>query len=208
MTRILIIDDHAIVREGMRILIGDFYPKAELLEAHNESSALEQLKLQSFDMVILDVQMPASNSFALLNFIKTQHRSAKVLVFSMGSETLYGKRFIKAGADGYLSKEASRAEIKKALETIAVGKKYLSESLMQALLSDYSDNENKSPFSRLSQREFEITDLMLAGLTVTQIAERTNLQVSTIGTYKTRIFEKLQVTNILQLKELASAYQI
>lgn len=208
MTSILIIDDHEVVRKGLKILIGDFYPHAVLKEAHDEASALKQLKAQSFDLVFMDVQMPESNSFGLLTYIKTHHSHSRVLVFSMGSETLYGKRFLKAGADGYLSKEATWSDIRKAMETVAQGKKYISESLAQVLVAELSDTENPNPFSLLSPREFEIADLMLKGLTISEIARSVNLQVSTVGTYKYRIFEKLQITNLLQLKELSLVYQV
>ena len=120
----------------------------------------------------------------------------------MSSETLYGKRFIKAGADGYLSKDASVEEVKKAIETVLNGRRYLSADLMDAFIGE----EQKNPFNTLSDREFEIASLLLTGLSIIEIASKIHLQPSTVGTYKARIFEKLHVSNILQLKEQAALY--
>lgn len=120
----------------------------------------------------------------------------------MSSETLYGKRFIKAGADGYLSKDGSVDEVKKAIETVLNGRRYISANLMDAFIGE----EQKNPFNTLSDREFEIASLLLTGLSINEIAGKIHLQSSTVGTYKARIFEKLNVSNILQLKEQAALY--
>lgn len=203
MSTFLIADDHEIVRRGLRLLITDFYPGSQMLEAYNGDTTIAQLKQNKCTLVILDVQMPNTNSFDLLEYIVKFHPDTKVLVFSMSSETLYGKRFIKAGANGYLSKDASVEDVKKAIETVLSGRRYISADLMDAFVGDAENN----PFTTLSDREFEIAKLLLTGISINEIATQIHLQPSTVGTYKARIFEKLNISNILQLKELAALYQ-
>jgi DNA-binding NarL/FixJ family response regulator len=206
MKNFLVVDDHAIVRHGLKLLIADFYPGTEIIEAQNEVAAIEILKSVPFDLVFLDIQMPGSNSFDVLNFIISRQPNAKVLIYSMGSQTLYGKSLIKAGAHGYLSKDAPMSEIQKAMATVLDGKKYISQELLGVLVDDLANGEPTNPFLKLSPRETEITNFLLQGLSVSEISSRVNLQTSTVGTYKSRIFEKLDVTNLIQLKEIATLY--
>jgi len=206
MKNLLIVDDHEIVRHGLKLLITDFYPETEIFEAQNEVVAIEVLKKVSFDLVFLDVQMPGSNCFDILNFIISRQPNAKVLIYSMGSQTLYGKSLIKAGAHGYLSKDAPMSEIQKAMATVLDGKKYISQELLAVLVDNITNGVPTNPFLKLSPRETEMTTFLLQGLSVSEISSRVNLQTSTVGTYKSRIFEKLDVTNIIQLKEIATLY--
>src|SRR5690242_10424914 len=202
MNTFLIADDHEIVRQGLKLLIADFYPGAQIVEAFNGDTTMAKLKQHKCTIVILDVQMPNTNSLDLVEYITAFHPETKILIFSMSSETLYGKRFIKAGAQGYLSKDASVEEVKKAIETVLSGRRYISANLMDAFVEE----EQNNPFTTLSDREFEIAKLLLTGLSINEIANQIHLQPSTVGTYKARIFEKLHVSNILQLKELAALY--
>jgi DNA-binding NarL/FixJ family response regulator len=157
-------------------------------------------------MVILDIRLPHTNSFDLLEYIVNMHPKTKVLIFSMSSEGIYGKRAITAGAHGYLSKESSLQELKKAIFTILENKSYISGQLLDNLLNEVVQKNIINPFNSLSRREFEITTLLLSGLSITEIAEKVHLQTSTIGTYKSRIFDKLGVSNLIHLKELAAVY--
>ena len=202
MSTFLIADDHEIVRQGLKLLIADFYPGAQIVEAHDGDSTLAQLKQTKCTLVVLDIQMPNTNSLDLVEYIIAFHPDTKILIFSMSSETLYGKRFIKAGAHGYLSKDASVDEVKKAIETVLNGRRYMSADLMDTFVGE----EQQNPFITLSDREFEIAKLLLTGLSINEIASQIHLQPSTVGTYKARIFEKLHITNILQLKEMAALY--
>lgn len=206
MEKFLIIDDHEIVRRGLKLLISDFYHGAQVFEAHDEKSTIDQLKKSHYNLIILDVQMPNTNSFGLLEYITKRFPEAKVLIFSMGSEALYAKRFIKAGAKGYLSKEAPIDEVKKAIAAVMNGRKYISEELKNAFIEEITNEQNSDPFAQLSDREFEIASFLLTGISISEIATLLHLQPSTVGTYKTRIFEKLNVSNLIQLKELATVY--
>ena len=206
MKKFLIVDDHEIVRQGLKLLIKDFYPAVELDEASDGVSAEASLKANAYALVILDIQMPKTNSFELLEYILNRHPETKVLIFSMSPETIYGKRVIGAGAHGYLSKEAPIEELKKALETVLANRRYVSSHLLEIIMDEKVNGKTANPFSKLSAREFEITTFLLAGMSVSEVAHQAHLQPSTVGTYKARIFEKLNVSNLFQLKELATIY--
>lgn len=208
MKTILIVDDHEIVRSGLKMLINGFFNFVELFEAHNEESTIEILKKQNFDLVILDIHMPNSNSIGIVEYIDKNFAGTRVLIFSMGSETLYAKRFLKAGAKGYLSKDSSMGEVKTAIEKLLEGGKYISKSLMDMLVDDVTGKNISNPFETLSSREFQIASFLLDGLSLTEISTLLNLQPSTVGTYKSRIFEKLKVNNLIELIDLASVYHI
>ncbi len=159
-----------------------------------------------YDLVMLDIQMPNTDTFGLMEYFRIKFPELKVLVFSMSPESIYAKRFLKAGAKGFLSKDAPLEEIKKAINLVLNDKKYISDTLMETLAENSGKTNDLNLFNSLSAREFEIVSLLLTGQTISQIGKTLHLQVSTIGTHKARIFEKLKVSNILELKDLANTY--
>lgn len=208
MKKFLLVDDHVVVRSGIKILLEDLYKPSEIHEAMNGETAIEKLKANSYDLILLDIQMPNTDTLGLMEYIRITYPEAKVLMFSMSAENIYAKRFMKAGAYGFISKEAPLEEITKAMSVILSGKKYISEGLAQKLAEDSFSGKSGNPFNELSPREFEIVSLLLDGKTVTDISHTLNIQTSTVGTHKARLFEKLSVENILQLKELANTYNL
>ena len=205
MKKFLLIDDHLVVRSGIKMLLTDMFKDVEISEAENGNSALELLKEATYDLITMDVQMPNTDSFALMEFIKKTYPKAKVLMFSMSPESIYAIRFIKAGAKGFISKSAPLEEMKTAIEKVMNDKKYFSEEvLMELTEGDAGGNNNL--FDLLSPREFEIVQMLLNGKTISHIAADLSLGLSTVGTHKGRIFQKLKVTNLLELKELANSY--
>jgi two-component system, NarL family, invasion response regulator UvrY len=209
MQKFLLIDDHVVVRSGIKLMLGNMYEGCEIHEAKDGDSAIEFLKSNSYDFAMLDVQMPNTDSFVLMEHIKTNYPQLRVLVFSMNSENIYALRFIKAGAMGFISKEAPMDEIKKAISQVVSGKKYISEEMLFVLAEGTNSNSNNAnPFSSLSSREFEIVSMLLNGKTISNIAADLNLGISTVGTHKGRIFTKLKVTNLLELKELSNSYNL
>lgn len=204
----LIVDDHTVVRSGIKSLVSDIYDDAEVYEAANGESASEKLKERFYDLIILDIQMPGTDTLGLMEYIHITYPDAKVLMFSMSAENIYAQRFMKAGAYGFISKESPLEEITRAISVILGGKKYISESLAEKLADDSFSGKSGNPFNELSPREFEIVSLLLAGKTVTDISHALNIQTSTVGTHKARLFEKLGVDNILNLKELATTYNL
>ena len=202
----MLIDDHEIVRSGIKTLLSDIYKESLIDEANNGASALENISSNSYDLAMLDIKMPNTDTLALMETIRTQFPDLKVLVFSMSPENLYAQRYLKAGARGFLSKDSSMDEIHRAIEQILSGKKYISDNLVEVLASTVGKSPDENKFNLLSPREFEIATLLLAGQTISQISKDLQLGVSTVGTHKARIFEKLNVTNLLELKEMADHY--
>lgn len=208
MKKFLLVDDHMVVRSGIKILLSDIYNPSEIHEAVNGETAIEKLKAGDYDLIILDIQMPNTDTLGLMEYIHITYPNAKVLMFSMSAENIYAKRFMKAGAFGFISKEAPLEEITKAIHVILNGKKYISETLAESLAEDSFSGKSGNPFNELSPREFEIVTLLLDGKTVTDISHTLNIQTSTVGTHKARLFDKLGVSNILELKEMATTYNL
>jgi two-component system invasion response regulator UvrY len=152
--------------------------------------------------------MPETNSFDLLKHILSVRPDSKVLIFSMNSEVMYARRFLRAGAVGYVSKDAPIEELKKAINLTLNNKKYYSDKFIDTILNEKAGEENINPFLKLSGREFEITVLLLEGKSVSEISQVLNIHNSTTGTYKARIFEKLNIENVFQLNKLAVLYEV
>lgn len=207
MTKFLLIDDHTVVRTGIKILLADLFMDIETAEAKDGETALLQLQQSEFDMVMLDIQMPHTDTFALMETFKKLYPQIKVLVFSMSPENIFAMRFLKAGALGFISKDAPLDEIKTAIKKVLSGKKYMSEAMLFSLADGDSSKKGNNPFSVLSTREFEIVTMMLNGKTLSNIAADLSLGTSTVGTHKSRIFTKLKVTNLLELKQLADSFE-
>ena len=208
MKKFLLIDDHVVVRSGIKTLLSGLYKDAEVSEAKDGETAIEQVKTEHFDLVILDIQMPHTDSFSLMEYFKNNYPKLKVLVFSMSPENIYALRFIKAGARGFISKDAPLEEIKKAIDVVLSDKKYISEELLNMLAEGKVPGSGANPFNSLSSREFEIVSMLLQGKTISSIAADLKLGISTVGTHKSRIFTKLKTSNLLELKELANSYEI
>jgi len=136
MKRFLLVDDHVVVRSGIKILLSEMYDPAEIHEAMNGDTAAAKLKENQYDLILLDIQMPNTDTLGLMEYIHITYPDAKVLMFSMSAENIYAKRFMKAGAYGFISKEAPLEEITKAINVILNGKKYISETLAEKLAED------------------------------------------------------------------------
>ncbi|MGG9963968.1 response regulator [Ferruginibacter sp. SUN106] len=208
MKRFLLVDDHIVVRSGIQGLLSEIFKPCEIHEAGDSESATEKLKHHQYDLIMMDIQMPNSDTMGLMEYIQVRYPDAKVLIFSMSAENIYARRFIKAGAMGFLSKDSSLDEIKKAINMVLNNRKYISESFAEMLADASFAGTPDNPFDKLSPREFEITSLLLTGQSVSEISKTLHLQISTVGTHKSRVFEKLKVTNILELKELANSYKL
>lgn len=208
MKKFLLIDDHVVVRAGIKQLIQQEFEPAEIYEASDGESGHKMLEQRPFDLVMLDIQMPNTNSIEFMQNILKNFPEAKVLVFSMSAENVHAKRFLKEGAMGFISKDAPMEEIIKAISRILENRRYISGSLAAILANDSFESKSDNPFNKLSAREFEIANLLLTGQTISNISAAINLRVSTVGTHKARMFEKLGITNLLELKELANTYNL
>jgi two-component system invasion response regulator UvrY len=208
MKKFLLADDHVVVRSGLKTVLSEAFDSTEIHEAHDGESTKEMLGNHFYDLVVLDIQMPQTNAQELLKFIHDHYPLTKVLIYSMSAENIYAKRFLKEGASGYVSKEAPLDEIKKAITMILNGRKYISDAMLDKLANDTLSGRHANPFDRLSPKEFEIASLLLSGKTLSEISESLNIHTSTAGTHKARLFEKLEVSNLLELSELAKAYNL
>lgn len=209
MPDILLIDDHSIVRKGLKMLIEDFIAHSNIDEAYDGESALQKIKQADYDLVVMDVNMPHTDSSGTLQTILAMKPGTKILIFSMNSEEVYAKRYLKMGARGYIRKEAPSVEIEKAINTVLNDKVYISPSLTQKLLSDlHTVSEPENPFDKLSSREFEIVQHMAQGESVAEISQKLNLHTSTVGTHKARIFEKLHLHNVIEISNLAKVHNV
>ena len=208
MKKFLLIDDHKVVRSGISNLLSTMYIPCEVDEASDADMVIEKLKKQEYDLIMMDVQIPNNDMLGLMEYVHTKYPLAKVLIFSMSPENIYAKRFLKAGAKGFLSKDSQLDEITKAINLVSSNRKYISETLAETLAESLSSGKSGNPFDNLSLREFEITSLLLSGQSLSDISRSLNLQPSTIGTHKARAFEKLKVTNLMELKDLATSYHL
>ena len=208
MKKFLLVDDHNVVRSGIKGLLLELFKPSAIDEANDGDSATEILKHNQYDLIMMDIQMPKTDTLGLMEYIHIKYPDAKVLIFSMSAEGIYAKRFLKAGAKGFLSKDAPLEEIKKAINLVLNNRKYISETLASSLAEESISETSGNPFNQLSPREFEIVSLLLSGQTISEISKLLNLQVSTIGTHKARLFSKLNVNNILELKEIATSYNL
>lgn len=209
MPNLLLVDDHSIIRTGMKMIIEDFLPHSKIDEAENGDNAFEKIKHTEYDLIILDVNMPNTDSFGLITNILALNANYKILMFSMNSEEIYARRYLKIGAMGYVRKDAPETEIKKAIVTVLSNKRYLSPQMSEKLLNEMNDkNPSENPFDKLSAREFEIVQHLIRGDSLAEICNKLTLHSSTVGTHKARIFEKLHCNNIIDLSSLAKLNNI
>jgi two-component system invasion response regulator UvrY len=206
MKRILLADDHEIVRFGMRIMLGDSFPGYIIDEAFDGESVISQVKNNSYDLLLLDMVMPDTDSNSLLQYLKNSHPKTKVLILSVNDETFFGTRAIELGAKGYLKKDASKEEIKRAIETVMDGKKYVSNKLADALVQNVLGEKILNPIERLSPKEFQVAMYIIQDFSQKEISEMLNVQYGTVNTMKQRIYEKLNIKQRRELIELASAH--
>lgn len=191
MIRIAVADDHAIVRRGLRQIIADSNDLVVAGEAGSADELLTLLRSQPFDLVILDLSLGTRSGIDLLKHIKSERPRLPVLVLSMHAEDLFAVRALRAGASGYMQKEAAPEELVAAIRRIAGGGTYVSAAMAERMAADIVHGDAKSlPHERLSDREFEIFRLIGSGRTVTEIANTLNLSVKTVSTHRTRILAK------------------
>jgi DNA-binding NarL/FixJ family response regulator len=204
MIRVLIADDHAIVRQGLRQILTDTPDMEVGGEAANGFEALQKIRgAGPWDVVLLDVSMPGKNGIDTLKQIKDECPRLPVLVLSMYPEDQYAVRLLKAGAAGYLTKESAPEQLVSAIRTVAAGRKYISPTVAELLASEISRDTEQPLHAALSDREFEILRLIASGMTPTDIAAQLRLSVKTVSTYRVRLLEKMQLKNNAELTHYA-----
>ena len=193
MTRVLIADDHSIVREGVKSILANVPDVIVAAEARNGKEVLEKVRNETVDLVILDISMPGRSGLEVLKQLKIEHPNLPVLILSMHPEEQYGLRVLKAGANGYLNKDAVPEELLLAIRKLTQGGKYISPTLSERLARNLSRTETRLAHQALSDREYEVLCWIGKGKTVSEIAAELNLSVSTVSTYRIRILEKLNL---------------
>ena len=207
MYQILIIDDHSIVRTGIKLLTKE-HLSAQTDEAADGKTVLKKIREKAYDLLLLDINIADTDCGKLLANILSILPQTKILIFSMNEEELFAKHYLKLGAKGFLSKKSSDEEIIYAIQQVLNGKTYISRHLAETMGEHIAGVKNNNPFDMLSERELAVVGYLLKGNSISGIAETMNLHPSTVGTYKTRIFEKLSIKGVIDLSELARIYNL
>jgi two-component system invasion response regulator UvrY len=197
--RILITDDHALIRMGLKQLIQAGFAKAVIGEASNASEALEQIGSKEWDVVVLDITMPGRSGVDILRDIKMLRPKTPVLILTACSEDEFATRVLKAGAAGFVRKEMAPTELINAIKKVVTGGKYISQSLAEKLASKLNQDTETPPHETLSDREYEVMRLLAKGNTPTEVAKLLSLSVKTVSTYRTRLLEKLNLRTSAEL---------
>lgn len=210
MYNFLVIDDHSLIRLGLRLLLSTEFKNASIEEASNEASAIMLLKSFSFHLVIMDMNMPDSDPVRLVNFINTIHPTTPILVLTVNDENSYALRLYKLGVKGYINKFVENKELINAIRMVMEKRIFMGESLREKLAESYLSNNIDNPFNLLSTREFQVATELLNGKSIPEIAAIFKISTSTVSTYKGKIFAKLgiNVNNMIELMKLANMYNI
>lgn len=204
--KILLADDHFVVRFGIELLIKENYPSFEIFQADHLASILEVLRSHPIDLIILDATFPEGNSLSFIPLIKNISPLSKILIYSALEENIYGPNFLNVGVQGFLSKLAPENEIKIAIETMLYRGQYLSAPLKDKLAQAYVTKQPINPFEKLTPREFEVMLFMVQGLGNLEICNQLGIQPTTVTTFKNRMFEKLNIKNLSELIDLHKNY--
>ena len=203
MIRVLIADDHAILRRGLREILMRELEGVVCGEAENAQQVLAQVQSQNWDLAIVDITMPGRSGLDVLRDLQRVQPGLPVLVLSMHPEDQYGKRVLKAGASGYMNKESAPEELIKAIRKVLAGGRYVSPALAEKLAVEWGTNAGQPLHENLSDREFEVLRMMALGKTTSQIAAELHLSVTTVSTYRARILEKMNMTTTAELMRYA-----
>jgi len=201
--RVLIADDHAILRRGLKEILVRELTDAVCGEAEDAQQVVAQIQSHDWDLVMLDISMPGRSGLDVLKDLKAMRPKLPVLVLSMHPEDQYGKRVLRAGASGYMNKKSAPEELMTAIRKLLAGGQYVSPALAERLALDLRYNEAQSGHEILSGREFEVLRMIAFGKTATQIAEELHLSVNTVSTHRARILEKMHMATTAELMHYA-----
>lgn len=208
MIRVLIADDHAVVRRGLKQILGDTAEMAVAGEATNGHQVLAMVRAETWDVVVLDISMPDRSGLDVLKEIKAERPGLPVLIMSMYPEEQYATRVLKAGASGYLSKESAANDLIKAIQRVVAGGRYVSPALAEKLATEIGSDLSKLPHEALSDREFQILRGIASGRSVSEIASELCISAKTVSTYRTRLLEKMNLKTSAELMHYAMQHQL
>ena len=209
MIRVLLADDHVIVRAGLRELLADTGDVTVTGEAGNGQEVLASVRKHDYDVLVLDMSMPGRSGIELIRQVKDEKPKLRVLVLSMHAEAQYAVRAIRAGASGYLTKDSAADQLVAAIRRIAAGGAYVTPETAERLALDFNrPAEDAAPHTLLSDREFQVFQMIVAGRTIGDIAQALSLSVKTVSTHKTRIMEKMNLDNQSALVRYAVRHKL
>jgi DNA-binding NarL/FixJ family response regulator len=203
MIKILIADDHAVVRKGLRQILLEEYPSAQIGEVADAENLLAEVIKGDWNIVICDMNMPGRSGLDALTQIKQVAPQLPVLIMSMYPEDQYALRVLKAGASGYLGKDNIHDDIIKAVQTVKLGKKYITATIAEKLANALGEDSATQPHEHLSDREFDVFKLLAGGKAVSDIASQLSLSATTVSTYRSRIMEKMNMKSNAELTRYA-----
>jgi DNA-binding NarL/FixJ family response regulator len=201
--KILIADDHAIVRKGLKQIIFEEYPSAVISEAGDVESLINQVIKENWDVILCDISMPGRSGVEALHQIKEINPKIPVLMMSMHSEDQYAIRVLKAGASGFLNKNTVHEDLMTAIKTVSQGRKFITASIGEKLATSLQFSKEKMLHENLSDREFDVFKMLASGKSVSEIAAQLSLSSTTVSTYRSRIFEKMDFKNNAQITRYA-----
>ncbi len=205
MTRVLLADDHAIIRDGVKQILADTDDLVVAGEAANGIAVLKMVAEQQWDVLVLDISMPGKNGLELIKLIRHDKPRLPILVFSMHQEEQYALRALHAGASGYLTKESDGEVLIAAIRKVAGGGVHVSDKVAELLAREHMPQGDELPHVRLSDRELQILEKIVAGVRLTDIAAELNLSIKTVSTHKSRILQKMNMTSDTDLVRYAIA---
>ena len=208
MIRILVADDHTIVREGLKQILAKHSDLQVAGEAANGNDVLHLVRDNKWDVLVTDMSMPGRNGLELIKLVKQTQPALPVLVLSMYDEEQYAVRAIRAGASGYLNKESASEQLVSAIRTVAAGGVYASAAVTQTLFSTLRNNRGAQPHEQLSDRELQVLQMIAAGQSITEIAELLSLSPKTVSTHKSRMLEKMNMSNQAELIRYAIEHRL
>lgn len=208
MIRILIADDHAIVRSGLKQLLSEPVDFNVAGEAANGLEVLTQIGEQPFDVLLMDMSMPGRSGIELIKLVKASMPKLAILVLSMHKEEQYAVRALKAGARGYLTKESAPDQLVAAIRKVAGGGVFISSGVAERLALELGGNHEATPHTLLSDREFQIFNMIVSGTAIGDIADELSLSIKTVSTHKTRILQKMKMTSSAELIHYAIRHQL
>lgn len=206
--RVLLTDDHTVVRRGLKQILAEEFKRAVFGEARNAEEALDLVGKEHWDVIVLDITMPGRSGLEVMREIRRLRPSLPVLVLSVHPENQFAVRVLKLGAAGYMTKESAAEELVGAVKKVLAGGRYVSASLAETLATNLSSGPVKPPQELLSDREFQVLRLIASGKIVSEIARGLNLSVKTISTYRSRILEKMGLRNNAELMHYAMQHQL
>lgn len=197
--KILIADDHAVVRTGLIEIISEIPDITSIDEAENGEEVIDLVEKSQYQLIILDISMPKRSGIEVLTYLRKLYSKLPILILSVYPENQYAKRLLQAGASGFVAKHAEPEVLKEAISTILRGGKYISPQLAEHMAVDLFDSKDKAVHDKLSLREFEIMRLIASGKSLKQIANETYISVKTVSTYRSRIIDKTKLKNNIEI---------